>query len=165
MFPDTVLYVDSRPSSHDPRCTAVTVSGPIVLHTAAELRRVLHEALEGDIHRFDVDLSGVTDADPAGLATLVVAARRLQARPDGGSLRLIAISRICADVMRHLHLFHDQLAKLEPKTSTTTPQPTPGPAESEARIRPYSGSRPPGAALKTSAVSSNRLRARRRAVR
>ncbi len=116
MFTESVLFVDSRPVSHNPRCTADTVIGPLVLRTAVELRHVLRAALAGGVQRLDVDLSGVTDADPAGLATLVVAARRLQARPDTSELRLTAISRVCADVMRQLHLFSDQLAALQPNT-------------------------------------------------
>lgn len=114
MFSGSVLFIDSRPAGNDPRCTAVRVFGPLVLRTAGELRRVLHDALGSDVQRLDLDLTGVTEADPAGLATLVVAARRLQARPDASSsLRLTGVSRDVAGVMRQLHLFTDQLALLE----------------------------------------------------
>ncbi len=112
MLEDKVLIVDVRPAGNTSGCTAINVSGPLVLHTAGEMRHVLHEALAGAVRRLDIDLSGVTDVDPAGLATLVIAARRLQARPDGHALQLTAVSRVCASTMRRLHLFPQQLAAI-----------------------------------------------------
>jgi ABC-type transporter Mla MlaB component len=163
MFTENVLFIDSRPVSHHPRRTAVTVIGPLVLRTAAELRRVLHDALADDVQRLDVDLSGVTDADPAGLAMLVVAARRLQARPDASELRLTAISYVCGDVMRRLHLFSDQLASLDEPRMTPPAEFIARAAESRSRADP--GCRPLGTALRTPAVPVKRLATRRRAVR
>jgi anti-anti-sigma regulatory factor len=99
------LQIDCRPSD-DAHALAVTVQGPLVMRASSELRRVLTQALDSGVRRLEIDLSGVTEVDPAGLANLVVAARRLQAsREQGGGLHIVAVSGSCADAMRRLHLF------------------------------------------------------------
>jgi anti-anti-sigma regulatory factor len=88
--------------ANEPRAVNIVVTGPLVLESTSLLRAVLVSALDGGAIEVRLDLGAVSDIDTAGLATLVMAARRLRG---SGVLRFCAMSRICVDTMDQLHLF------------------------------------------------------------
>jgi anti-anti-sigma regulatory factor len=104
------LFIHCRPIPGDSAGAFVAVSGPLFLRSAGELRRILTNTLDQGTRRLWIDLGGVTAADPGGLASLVIAARRLQARKNGDGMKFVDVSAACAEVMRRLHLFTDQVA-------------------------------------------------------
>jgi anti-anti-sigma factor len=84
----------------------VTVTGPLVLSTTPLLHAVLNGALDTGARRIAIDLHEVTDLDTAGLATLIMTARRLRAC--NGSLAFTSLSPDCEALMERLHLFANE---------------------------------------------------------
>lgn len=91
----------------------VTVSGPLILSTTPLLNAVLTSALDCGARRIAVDLRDVSDFDTAGLAALVVAARRLRACH--GTLTLVALSPDCEALMERFHLFAMERTECSPR--------------------------------------------------
>jgi anti-anti-sigma regulatory factor len=64
--------------------------------------RRLDGLITAGVTQLDLDLSDVHETDPSGVATLVVAAKRLRGRR--GELRLTSLSDECGRVLRRLHV-------------------------------------------------------------
>lgn len=77
------------------------VQGEMNIYRAADLKPMLLEPL-ADGATLEVDLSGVTDLDTAGLQVLMLAKKTAQTK--GGELRLVAHSPIVVDVLELLNL-------------------------------------------------------------
>jgi len=77
------------------------IEGELTIHTAAD-RRVVLMALADAGGDLELDLSGVTELDTAGLQLLLLARR--EAARGGGRLTLSAVSRAVADVLAIAHL-------------------------------------------------------------
>jgi anti-sigma B factor antagonist len=91
------MTMDARPGPHDP----ITLTGELTIYTAAETAGRLGAGLEprGDC---DLDLSGVTELDGAGLQLLLWLKHALEAH--GSTLHLVAHSDAVGEVIRLLHL-------------------------------------------------------------
>jgi anti-sigma B factor antagonist len=88
---------------------ALRIEGEMSIYRAAELKQILLDALKAS-PTLDVDLSGVTEFDTAGLQLLMLAKKTAQQA--GGDLRLSAHSPAVVDVLELLNLsawFGDQL--------------------------------------------------------
>jgi ABC-type transporter Mla MlaB component len=86
----------------------LVVRGALVVRAVGSLLQAVHTALDGGVRRLTFDLRDVTEVDPAGLAPLVIATRRLRAV--GGAVRFVAVSTPCLEVMRRLHVLADAAA-------------------------------------------------------
>jgi anti-anti-sigma factor len=73
------------------------VTGELTIQTAAEHKTALLAALSSG-GRLDVDLSGVTELDTAGLQVLLLLRR--EALEAGSAVRLLSPSAAVADVLR-----------------------------------------------------------------
>lgn len=83
----------------------VRIGGTLCRTDAPAVRRRLDRLIDAGVTCIDLDLGGICDADPAGLATLVIAARRL--RGSHGRLSFTALSDECTRILLRLHLFED----------------------------------------------------------
>lgn len=95
------------------------IDGELNIYRAAELKPVLLAPL-ADGNVLEVDLSGVTDLDTAGVQLLMLAKKTAQAL--SGELRLVAHSPIVVDVLELLNLsswFGDPLV-IPPKDFSST---------------------------------------------
>ena len=82
----------------------LVIDGELTIHTAAERKAALVASLEaGD--DLDLELSGVTELDTAGLQLLLMAHR--EAAAVGHRLRLVDPSRAVLDVLAIAHLSTD----------------------------------------------------------
>jgi anti-anti-sigma factor len=88
----------------------VSLCGPMDARSVNRVRQVMRPLLNDGVRRLDIDLSGITDVEPSGLAAMVLVAR--QSRALQGTVRLLAVSATCAEAMRRRHLFVEQLASL-----------------------------------------------------
>jgi anti-anti-sigma regulatory factor len=88
----------------------LVIRGALVARISTTLSRAVHHAIAPGTRVLELDLTGVTDVDPAGLAPFVVAARRL--RGTNGSVRFIAVSVKCAETMQRLHLFTEAIERV-----------------------------------------------------
>lgn len=77
------------------------LQGEVNIYRANELKQELLAPLASGT-TLEVDLSGVTDLDTAGLQVLMLAKKNAQAL--GGELRLIAHSPVVVDVLELLNL-------------------------------------------------------------
>lgn len=87
----------------------LSIQGEMNIYRAVELKQALLAPIVPGA-TVEVDLSGVTDLDTAGLQVLMLAKKTAQAL--GGELRLVAHSPVVVDVLELLHLsawFGDQL--------------------------------------------------------
>jgi anti-sigma B factor antagonist len=85
----------------------VKLSGEATIHRAAEIKQVCLALLEGK-GSAELDLSGVTEIDSAGLQILLLLAR--EARRLERPLRLIGHSPAVLEVLALLHLDRDLAA-------------------------------------------------------
>lgn len=76
----------------------VTVAGDIDVSSAPQLRKVLHDHLDGDARQLVVDLDGVDFCDSTGLAVFIAALHRARSR--GGGLALTRVQRPVLRVLR-----------------------------------------------------------------
>ena len=81
--------------------TCLRIDGEMTIYRAAELKPVLLEALKPSAD-MDIDLSGVTEFDSAGVQLLMLAQR--EARAMQGELRLVAPSAAVREVFDLLDL-------------------------------------------------------------
>jgi anti-sigma B factor antagonist len=86
-----------RPTAIDP----LVLDGELTIYTAAETAMRLRAHL-AERRVCDLDLSGVSELDGAGLQLLLWLRETLHAR--GGTLRLVAHSPVVAEVLSLLHL-------------------------------------------------------------
>jgi anti-sigma B factor antagonist len=89
--------------------TSLRIDGDLTIYRAAELKQLLLAPL-GEGVTLELDLSGVTEFDTAGLQLLMLARNTAQAA--GGELKLSAHSPAVIDVLDLLNLtawFGDQL--------------------------------------------------------
>jgi len=96
---------------------SLRIQGEMTIYRAAELKAMLLKPIQAGA-TVEVDLSGVTDLDTAGLQVLMLAKKTAQAL--GGELRLVAHSPVVVDVLELLHLsswFGDPLV-IPPSTSS-----------------------------------------------
>ncbi|HEY0844021.1 MAG TPA: STAS domain-containing protein [Noviherbaspirillum sp.] len=77
------------------------IQGEMNIYRATELKQELLAPLVAG-RTLEIDLSGVTELDTAGLQVLMLAKKTAQAL--GGELRLVAHSPIVVDVLELLHL-------------------------------------------------------------
>jgi anti-anti-sigma factor len=77
------------------------LEGECTIYRAAELKPLLLQAVQPG-HVLEVDASGVTEIDSAGLQLLLLAGR--EARAQGGELRLCAASASVTEVLALLDL-------------------------------------------------------------
>ncbi len=82
--------------------SSLRIDGEMTIYRAAELKQALLAPLDGGAS-LDVDLSGVTEFDTAGVQLLILASH--EARNRGLALRLIAESSVVADVLRLFGLY------------------------------------------------------------
>jgi anti-anti-sigma factor len=88
----------SKPRNKTPKPAALRIEGEFTIFRAAELM----PALVACPPPAEIDLSGVTEIDSAGVQLLLLAAR--QARDDQRALRLVARSAAVDEVFRLLNL-------------------------------------------------------------
>lgn len=96
------------------------LQGELNIYRAAELKQELLAPIAAGTS-VEIDLSGVTDLDTAGLQLLMLAKKTAQAL--GGELRLVAHSPVVVDVLELLHLsswFGDPL--VIPPSSFSSPR-------------------------------------------
>ncbi|HTW20777.1 MAG TPA: STAS domain-containing protein [Mycobacteriales bacterium] len=91
----------------------VRICGTLCRTDASAVRRRLGHLIDAGVTCIDLDLGGIQDADPAGLATLVIAARRL--RGSHGRLSFSALSDESAEILSRLHLFVDDVSERRPQ--------------------------------------------------
>lgn len=96
------------------------IVGELSIYRAEELK----QALLGEPSPIEVDLSGVTDIDTAGVQLLMLAKRAAQAAQR--ELRLVAHSPVVNDVFELLNLgayFDDPLVMASSASATRSPNP------------------------------------------
>lgn len=94
------------------------LQGEMNIYRAAELKQELLAPIARDAS-VEIDLSGVTDLDTAGLQVLMLAKKTAQSA--GCELRLVAHSPVVVDVLELLHLsswFGDPLV-IPPSSSSS----------------------------------------------
>jgi anti-sigma B factor antagonist len=82
--------------------TTLRLDGELTIYRAAELKAELLEALEAAPDALEVDLSGVSEIDSAGVQLLMLAKRRAQAVQR--TLRLVGHSAAVVEVFELLDL-------------------------------------------------------------
>ncbi|WP_035608604.1 STAS domain-containing protein [Hylemonella gracilis] len=82
--------------------TMLHITGEMTIYRAAELRELLLQALPQSSGQLDIDLSGVTELDVAGLQVLMAVKREAQARQ--GDLHLMNHSPAVVDVFEILNV-------------------------------------------------------------
>jgi anti-sigma B factor antagonist len=82
--------------------TALRLDGELTIYRAVELKAELLEALEAAPAALEVDLSGVSEIDSAGVQLLMLAKRRAQALQR--ALRLVGHSAAVVEVFELLDL-------------------------------------------------------------
>ncbi|MDD2610150.1 MAG: STAS domain-containing protein [Giesbergeria sp.] len=95
--------------------TSLRMAGEMTIYRAAELKQLLLEPLQQPGATLEVDLSGVTELDTAGLQLLILAKRT--ARKQDGQLRLMGHSPAVLNVFDLLNLaayFGDDLVIAQP---------------------------------------------------
>ncbi|MDF3822700.1 STAS domain-containing protein [Leptospira sp. 96542] len=78
------------------------ISGELTIYRAAELKQFLLQALPQSSGHLDLDLSGVTEMDVAGLQVLMTVKQAAQARQ--GDLHLVNHSPAVVDVFEILNV-------------------------------------------------------------
>lgn len=81
--------------------TTLRIDGEMNIYHAAELKQMLLEPLKDGVN-MELDLSGVTDIDTAGVQLLMLA--RKTARENQGELRLVALAAPVREVLEFLNL-------------------------------------------------------------
>jgi anti-anti-sigma regulatory factor len=107
----TELHIRCFPEQSEQGSLQVTICGPLDARSVNQVRRVMRPALHEGVRHVDIDLSGITEVEPAALAAMVLVDR--QSRAFKGTFRLRAVSATCAEAMRRQHLFTEQLGFVE----------------------------------------------------
>ena len=84
-------------TSIDSVAGGIRVCGEMTIYTAAQIKQPLVDAVCGNPDNIQLDLSGVSDFDTAGVQLLLLAHR--EALAGGRHLRLVAESHIVRDVL------------------------------------------------------------------
>jgi anti-sigma B factor antagonist len=112
---------DPSPGVEKPGLPVLRIEGELTIYRAAELKQALLDAVAGAA-LLEVDLSGVTEIDTAGLQLLMLAKKTAQAAQR--ELRLVAHSPAVIDVFELLNLaayFGDPLViAARPSTPSAT---------------------------------------------
>lgn len=99
--------------------TPLRIEGEMTIYRAAELKQALLDALQpGAV--LELDLSGVTDIDSAGLQLLMLT--KTTAKASGGDLKFASRSPVVLEVIELLNLaewFGDPLV-IPPRASSTS---------------------------------------------
>ena len=82
----------------EPVADGIRVTGEMTVYTAGQIKQPLLDALVGGSTNIEVDLSGVSEFDTAGLQLLLLIHREALVR--GRTLRFAAASGIVREVLR-----------------------------------------------------------------
>lgn len=106
-------------SAEQQKTVPLRIEGEMSIYKADELKTTLLSALGKDT-TLEIDLSGVTELDTAGLQLLMLAKKTAQAA--GGDLRLTRHSSVVADVFELLNVgaYFDDLLVMPSRTATST---------------------------------------------